>query len=84
MLQFVVRKGLKKLEGARIAGVGIKALDESLHHRPQIGRGVHPFVIRLQLKGCAIEVEAAVEIRKALAIVLIPQDCPLAQHVSRI
>ena len=84
VLQLVIHEILQKDERARIAGVRIESLDESLQHRAEIARRVDPVGIGKHFESCAVEVEAAVEIRQSLAIVLIPQDGPLGEEVRRV
>jgi len=67
-----------------IAGVGVEALDETLHHGAQIAGGIHPMPVGGKFKRGAIKIEAAEIVRKALAIVLVPDDGPLREEIGRV
>ena len=84
MLEFIVHEVFEEGQHARIAGVGIEALDKALQHGAEVSRGVGPFLVGKEFVGGAVNVEAAVEIRQALAIVLIPENSPLRKNVRGI
>ena len=68
----------------RVAGVGIKALDKALHHRAQIAGRIDPMLVRHEFECGAVEIEATVKVRQPLAIVLIPDNCPLREEIRRV
>src|SRR5215471_13297112 len=84
VFKFVVDETFKKFERARVAGVGIQALDEALGHRTEVASGVDPFRIGDEFEGSTVKIEAAVEIGQTLAVVLIPQYGPLREKIAGI
>src|ERR1700722_72367 len=84
VLEFVVDEILEKFQRVRIASIGIKPLDEALHHGAQITGRVYPVGIRRQLVRGAVKIKAAVEVRKPLPIKLVPYDSPLRKKMRRV
>ena len=77
VFEFVAEEIFEKRNHARVAGVGIEALDESLEHGAKVSGGVGPLLVGDEFVGGAVNVEAAVEVMQALGVVLVPEDGPL-------
>src|SRR5260370_15179801 len=82
ILKFVVHESLQEFERVVSARIGVKALDEALHHGAQIAGGVDPVGIGGEFIGGAVKIEATVEVGKALAIELVPDDGPLRKKMG--